>query len=323
VLRHPFTLTVLSTALLACSTPPSISPAMAQAPMVKTSAPAYYRIMVGNFEVTALSDGTNALPVDQLLTHTTPEKVDATLAANFLKSPVETSVNAFLVNTGTRLILIDTGAGSFFGPTVGKLQQNLKAAGYRADQINDVFITHMHPDHVGGLLNGKEAAFPNAVVHINKVDTDFWLSKANLDAAPDSAKIFFQDAAAALAPYIRSKKLVTFEGSVELIPGVRSMPLAGHTGGHTGYMVESNGQSILMWGDIVHVRSIQFADPSVTIAYDSDPDKAAPTRIAEFTDAAQKGYLVASAHLPFPGIGHVVAKGSTFEWLPVEYSVVH
>ncbi len=323
MLRRPITLALLSAALLAgASTLPS-APALARAPMVKTQAPGFYRIMVGDFEVTALSDGTNALPVDQLLTHTTPDKVVAALSASYLKSPLETSVNTYLINTGDRLILIDTGAGVFFGPSVGKLQQNLKAAGYSPDQIDDVFITHMHPDHVGGLLNGQAAAFPNATIHINKADTDFWLSQANLDGAPASAKMFFQDAQAAVAPYIKAHRLSTFVGGVELAPGIRSVPLAGHTAGHTGYRIESNGQSMLMWGDVVHVASIQFADPSVTIAYDSDADEAAPTRIAEFTDAAQKGYLVASSHLPFPGLGHVIAKGSAFEWLPVEYSVPH
>ena len=323
MLRRQITFAMLSAALLTGAVSLSPAPVLAKAPMVKTQAPGYYRVMVGAFEVTALSDGTNDLPVDQLLTHTTPDKVKATLAANFLKSPLETSVNAYLINTGTRLILIDTGAGTFFGPSVGKLQQSLKAAGYSPDQIDDVVITHMHPDHVGGLLKGKVAAFPNAVIHINKADTDFWLSQANLAAAPAGAKMFFQDAQAAVAPYIKAHRLSTFEGSVELAPGIRSVPLAGHTAGHTGYRVESNGQSMLMWGDVVHVASIQFADPSVTIAYDNDSDEAAPTRIAEFTDAAQKGYLVASSHLPFPGLGHVVAKGSAFQWLPVEYSVPH
>ncbi len=323
MLRRQITFALLFGALLAGASSMPSAPALAKAPMVKTQAPGFYRVMVGKFEVTALSDGTNPLPVDQLLTHTTPDKVNAALAANFLTSPLETSVNTYLINTGARLILIDTGAGTFFGPSVGKLQQSLKAAGYTPDQIDDVFITHMHPDHVGGLLKGKEAAFPNAVIHINKADTDFWLSKANLDGAPDSAKMFFQDAQAAVAPYIRSHRFSTFEGSVELVPGITSVPLAGHTAGHTGYLIESDGQSMLMWGDVVHVESIQFADPSVTIAYDSDSDEAAPTRIAEFTDAAQKGYLVASSHLPFPGLGHVIAKGSAFQWLPVEYSLPH
>ncbi len=331
MLRKPLTLAVLSAALVAGAVSVSVSvsgPAYARAPMIQTNAPGYYRIHIGHFEITALSDGTDDLSMDQLLTHTTPAAVKAALAANFLKSPVETSVNAYLVNTGDRLVLIDTGAGTFFGPTVGKLAQNLKAAGYRPDQVDDVFITHMHPDHIGGLLAGKAAgkigskvaAFPNAVIHINKADTDFWLSQANQDRAPDSAKVFFQDAVAAVAPYVTTGRLKTFAGSAELVPGIRAAPIAGHTAGHTGYLIESDGQSLLMWGDVVHLAAMQFADPSVTIAYDNDADEAAADRVAAFKDAAQKGYLVASSHIAFPGLGHVRAKGEAFEWVPVDYS---
>ena len=324
MLRRHLTFALLSAALVAGAGASvlSSSPAQAKAPMAGTSTPGYYRIKVGHFEVTALSDGTDDLPMDQLLTHTTPAAVQAALAANFLKSPLETSVNTYLINTGDRLVLIDTGAGTFFGPTLGKLQQNLKAAGYRADQIDDVLITHMHPDHVGGLIDGAAAAFPNATIHINKADSDFWLSHANQDHAPDSAKVFFQDAAASVAPYIKAGRLATFAGGTELVPGIRSVPIAGHTAGHTGYLIQSDGQTMLMWGDVVHVGAIQFADPSVTIAYDSDADEAASDRIAIFNDAAQKGYLVASSHLPFPGLGHVRAKAGAFEWLPVDYSVM-
>ena len=317
---RPLTLTLLSAALVAGTAALPAMPAHAAAPMAKAQAPGFYRFKLGAFEVTALSDGTDDLPMDQLLTHTTPDKVQAVLAAHFLKSPVETSVNAYLINTGTRLVLIDTGAGSFFGPTVGKLQESLKAAGYRPDQIDDVVITHMHPDHVGGLLDGKLAAFPKAVVHINKADTDFWLSAANQAKAPDSAKVFFQDAAAAVAPYLKAHRLATFEGSPELVPGIRAVPIAGHTAGHTGYLIESEGQTMLMWGDVVHLAAMQFAESSVTIAYDADADEAATDRTAVFNEAAQKGYLVASSHISFPGLGHVRAKDGAFEWVPVDYS---
>lgn len=125
-----------------------------------------------------------------------------------------------------------------------------------------------------------------------------------------------------MAPYFKTGRLETFEGSSELVPGIRAVPIAGHTAGHTGYLVESDGQSMLMWGDVVHLAAMQFADPSITIAYDGDPDEAATDRIAIFKDAAQKGYLVASSHLSFPGLGHVRTKGDAFEWVPVDYSVI-
>ena len=123
----------------------------AAAPLAKTPAPGHFRMMVGDIEVTAISDGTVDLPVNQLLTNTTAKHVDQVLAKNFLKSPLETSVNAYLVNTGSKLVLIDAGAGSLFGPTLGKLAANIKAAGYQPEQVDEIYITHMHPDHVGGL----------------------------------------------------------------------------------------------------------------------------------------------------------------------------
>ena len=124
----------------------------AEAPQVKAQAPGYYRMMLGDFEVTALSDGTVALPMTKLLTNTTPAKVEKALARSYLKDPVETSVNAYLVNTGSRLVLVDAGAAGLFGPTLGNLLANLKAAGYQPEQIDEVYLTHLHPDHVGGLL---------------------------------------------------------------------------------------------------------------------------------------------------------------------------
>jgi glyoxylase-like metal-dependent hydrolase (beta-lactamase superfamily II) len=133
--------------------------ASAAGPMVKTQAPGYYRVMLGDFEVTALSDGTVKLPVRDLLTRTTPARVDAALKRSFLANPVETSVNAYLINTGSKLVLVDTGAAGLFGPTLGSLQANLKAAGYQPEQVDEIYITHMHPDHVGGLV-GRRPRLP-------------------------------------------------------------------------------------------------------------------------------------------------------------------
>src|ERR1700690_1812435 len=124
----------------------------AVAPIVKTQAPGYYRQMVGDIEVTALSDGTAMLPVKDLLVNATPEEITHALARAYLASPLETSINAFLVNTGTKLVLIDTGTGGAMGPTSGKLLGNLRAAGYGPEQVDEVYITHMHGDHIGGLL---------------------------------------------------------------------------------------------------------------------------------------------------------------------------
>ena len=293
--------------------------AHAQVPMAKGQAPGWYRMMLGNFQVTALSDGTVALPVDKLLTQVAPARVQSLLARSYLKAPVETSVNAYLVHTGAKLVLIDAGAAGLFGPTLGKLLGNLKAAGYQPEQVDEIYITHMHPDHVGGLVADGKMAFPNAVVRADMREGSFWLSQENLDKAPADAKGFFQGAMASLNPYVAAGKLKPFDGETELVPGIRAIPARGHTPGHTIYAVESQGNKLVVWGDLMHVAAVQFAMPSVTIQFDTDAKAAAPQRQQNYADAAKKGYYVAVAHVSFPGIGRLRADGKGYEWLPANY----
>jgi glyoxylase-like metal-dependent hydrolase (beta-lactamase superfamily II) len=296
------------------------SSARASAPMSKVTNPGFYRMMLGDFEVTALSDGTAALPMEKLLTNSTPAKLDAAFAKAYLKPPFETSINGFLVNTGTKLVLIDTGAGTLFDPSLNKLVANLKAAGYQPEQVDEIYITHMHVDHVGGLVNGGKIAFPNAVVRAAKADAEFWLSQANLDKAPDAMKGFFKGAQAALNPYVAAGKFKPFEGETELVPGVRAVPAPGHTPGHTIYEVTSKGQKLVAWGDLMHVAAVQFPDPSVTIQFDGDPKAAAAARKKAYADAAKQGYFVAIAHVAFPGLGQLRTDGAGYRWFPVNYS---
>ncbi|MCY1076345.1 MBL fold metallo-hydrolase [Archangium lansingense] len=309
-------------AVLTAASGAALVPATAQAaaPMVKTQAPGYYRMMLGDFELTVLSDGTVDLPVDKLLTNIKPPQLEKALSRAHLKAPVETSVNTFLINTGAQLVLVDTGAGNLFGPTLGKLLANLKAAGYQPEQIDAVLITHLHPDHLGGLLAGDKRAFPNATVHLAKAEADFWMSAENMKKAPADAQSGFQNAMAMLTPYATADKLKPFEGDTELVPGIKAISNAGHTPGHSNYAVESKGQKLVLWGDLLHVASVQFADPSVTIQFDSDSKAAAAQRKKAFADAAKQGYWVGAAHVSFPGIGHVTPEGKGYVYVPANYT---
>jgi glyoxylase-like metal-dependent hydrolase (beta-lactamase superfamily II) len=291
----------------------------AAAPLAKEAAPGFYRLMVGDFEVTALSDGTVALPVDQLLTRTTPAQVKKTLARSYLQSPLETSVNGYLVNTGDKLVLIDTGAGGLFGPTLGRLAANLKSAGYQPEQVDEIYVTHMHADHVGGLMAGDKPAFPNATVRADKRDADFWLSQANMDKAPADAKDFFKGAMASINPYVSAGKFKPFDGDTELAPGIKAKATYGHTPGHTIYSIESKGQKMVFWGDLMHVAAVQFENPSITIQFDTDSRPAAVQRRRAYAEAAAQGYLVGAAHVSFPGVGRLRSQGSGYVWLPVNY----
>ena len=294
--------------------------AQAEAPVAKGQAPGWYRMALGSFQVTALSDGTVALPVDKLLTGLPAARIESLLAKSYLKAPVETSVNGYLIHTGSKLVLIDAGAAGLFGPTLGKLVGNLKAAGYQPEQVDEIYITHMHPDHVGGLVADGKMVFPNAIVRADMREGSFWLAQENMDKAPADAKGFFQGAMASLNPYVAAGKLKPFDGETELMPGIRAIPARGHTPGHTIYAVESNGNKMVVWGDLMHVAAVQFAMPATTIQFDTDSKAAAPQRQKNYADAAKKGYFVAVAHVSFPGIGKLRADGKGYEWIPANYA---
>jgi len=314
---HAFAAAIALVGLAFIAAPTSI---YAAAPQVRTQAPGYYRVILGDFEVTALNDGTLGLDVAKLLKE--PEaKTNAALMKSFVAAPLDTSVNAFLINTGTRLVLIDTGGGTLFGPTLGKLIKNLQAAGYQPDQVDDILVTHLHPDHVGGLMLNGTMMFPNATVHADQHDIDYWLSQANLDKAPTDAKGFFQGAMASMTPYISAGKFKPLDasGDAEVVPGIHAIASPGHTAGHTSYVVESKGQKLIVIGDLIHVASVQLADPEVTVAFDSDAKSAAASRKRVFSLAASEGDLIGCAHLQFPGLGHLRATGKSWQWVPVNY----
>jgi glyoxylase-like metal-dependent hydrolase (beta-lactamase superfamily II) len=313
-----FALAALAAALVSTTI---AAPAWAAAPMVKTNAPGFYRMMLGDFEVTAISDGTNPLPVDTLLQGLSKADIEAALKRNFVSSPLETSFNAFLINTGSKLVLVDTGAAGLFGPNLGKFAANLKAAGYTPDQVDEIYITHMHPDHVGGLMAGGARAFPNAIVRAQKQEADYWLNQANMAKDPSKAD-FFKGAMASLNPYVTAGKFKAFEGDVELVPGVSSHAGKGHTPGHSTYVVESKGQKLVLIGDLIHVAAVQMDKPEVTIGFDSEPKEALASRRQAFDAAARGGYLIGGAHLAFPGIGHLRKDGKGFDFVPVNYTNV-
>lgn len=289
----------------------------------KTQVPGYYRMMVGAFEITALYDG--YIDVDsKLLKNASEQEIRSLLARIFVKGPqMQTAVNAYLINTGQQLVLIDAGAAKKFGPSLGYLIDNLKAAGYDPAQVDTVLITHLHGDHVNGLVTPEgKPAFANAEIWSAKADNDFWLSSEVAAKAPQDAQPFFRMAQDAAAPYQQIGKWKVFAADGEIVPGIRSVATPGHTPGHSAYLVASNGQQLLIWGDLVHSHSVQFSRPEVVIEFDVNKKQAIATRKAMFARTAKEKLLVAGMHLPFPGIGHVRSERKGYAWVPIEFGPI-
>ncbi len=297
-----------------CAAVSTLPSAHAQTPLSTQSSPGWYRMQLGKFEVTALSDGTLELPVSTYLPMLSPGRTKALLARDYLSNTVPLTVNAYLVNTGTKLVLIDTGAGAsqMFGPKLGRLEAHLRASGYTPEQVDEVYVTHLHPDHFGGLAREGRPLFPNATVRAEAREAVEHLAPSADKEEPDSALAKFK-------PYVVAQKFLPFSGPTELTPGIRAVPAHGHTVGHTVFAIESEGQQLVLWGDLLQVAAIQFPLPSATFQFDWNAKQSARQRQAQFAAAAKRGYYVAAAHLAFPGIGKLRAERGGYRWVPVSH----
>lgn len=307
-------------------------PAAMAAETLKNSAaanvqvPGYYRMALSDkVTVTAFYDGPVYLKTSVLQN---VEGVDFTslLAAMYVpitKDGVQTSVNAYLIQEKGRLTLIDSGASDCFGDTLGRLIGNITASGVNPDDVDAIIVTHMHPDHACGAINPDgTAAFKNAEFIAPKADADYWLSDAIAQSAPESERSFFKAAQRAVQPYKASGRFRTFLKGEAPVPGIQSVDEAGHSPGMAGYLIDGGDKQLLVWGDVIHSHAVQFKHPEVSVVFDHDPKAAVQTRKRVLNDVVQGKLWVAAAHLPFPGIGHVITEGTGYRWIPVEYNAV-
>jgi glyoxylase-like metal-dependent hydrolase (beta-lactamase superfamily II) len=310
-------------ALLASASAPvhAAIPDGAERVLQRKQAPAFYRMQLGEFEITALSDGTVPLPLDKMMSHITPDEVRKLLAESFESLPVETSINAYLINTGSKLLLVDAGAGTLFRGHGGRLLASLQAAGYSPSDIDAVLLTHLHGDHSGGLTVDGRRVFPKATIYLDKADRDYRFSTEAEARAPDHQKAMFPQSRADIALYEAAGKVVLFDGATQLVPGISTIPARGHTPGHTLFAVESKGEKIVFSGDLVHAAAVQMPRPDATIQFDADEAAAAADRQALFTRFAADRTLLAAAHISFPGLGRLRPAGAGFQWVPVSYSL--
>jgi glyoxylase-like metal-dependent hydrolase (beta-lactamase superfamily II) len=298
-------------------------PSHAAAPPAGKQAPSFYRSKLGDFELTVVSDGARPIPLPpQFVRNVSNDEVLKAAAAAYMpKGTVFAPFNPVVVNTGSKLILIDTGYGPL-APTVGLLPQSLAAAGIDPKAIDIVLISHMHGDHINGIKSPDGAlAFPNAEIMVPSVDWAHWMSDDNMAKATDG----FQKASFGFTRKIFSDlkdKVTRFEWGKEVAPGITSVETAGHTPGHTSFVIASGSSKILYQADVSNVPDLFLTHPDWQVMFDSEPEKAVATRRRVYDMAAAEKMFIAGYHFPFPGLGWVEKAGSGYRLIPAAWNPV-
>ena len=280
----------------------------------ETQIPAVYHRRVGDALVTALSDGAVRRTHEMMLD--VPEDEAARHLSAAFRDGFVISINTFLIRAGGRTALIDTGSGTCLGPEAGRLPANLAAAGVAPGEIDTILLTHMHPDHSSGLTDRATGAalFPNAELVVHEAEPRHWFDDAALARASERERVLmFGEARDQTAPYL--DRMRTFTGG-EVFPGITALPFPGHTPGHSGFLVASGDETLLIWGDTVHMPEVQVPRPEVSMTVDVDPALAAATRRRVFDMAAADRLAVAGMHLHYPGFGHVARTGDGYRFVP-------
>lgn len=272
---------------------------------------------VGAAKVTAFSDG--FLPITaEALAGITPEEFKALLQAAYIDGDSNpTGVNAYMIDLGDQRIMVDTGTGSLMGPGLGQLGTNMAAFGVDPGSVTRVIATHLHPDHIGGVLGDGGNPFAQAGLVVSQPEVDFWQSDEIRDGAPEQFRPFFQMARDGFGAF--GERVEVVAADADLGQGLSLVPLPGHTMGHSGVRLESEGKSLLIWGDIVHVAPVQFARPEVTIVFDAVPELAAQSRAQVMAQVAEERTMVAGMHLSFPGFGYVEQAAEGYRYVPAAF----
>lgn len=273
--------------------------------------PGIYHRKVGDITVTTISDG--YLDGDVGVLTNIDEQDARNLLAGEFRPARRTSVNCFLIFSGEKIALVDTGCGPYMGASAGLLFDNLAAMNLTPEDIDTILLTHLHPDHAGGLsvIETGEKRFPNAEVVLHEKEYKHWYDPAEQSRAEGIQNFFFGPAQQQLAPYIDNAMRLFTTG--EVFPGVHAIECPGHTPGHTSFLIESGREQVIIWGDTIHVQEIQIPHPNVGVAFDADQKLAAATRENLFDRIASDKILTAGMHIHFPGFGRIKSKGNQYD----------
>jgi glyoxylase-like metal-dependent hydrolase (beta-lactamase superfamily II) len=294
----------------------------AAAPPAGKQAPSFYRSKLGDFEITVVNDGARAIPLPPTFVRniSNAEVLAAAEAAYMPKGSIVAPFNPIVVNTGAKLVLIDTGYGPGIAPTVGLLPATLAAAGIDPKAIDIVLISHMHGDHILGLKTPDGAlAFPNAEIKVPAVDWTYWMSDEHMSKAPEG----FQKASFGFNRKIFSNladKVTLFDWGKEVAPGITAVDSSGHTPGHTAFVIASG--RLFFQGDVCNVPDLFLRNPDWQVMFDSEPEQAVATRRRIYDMASAEKILVSGYHFPFPGLGYIEKAGTGYRFVPAAWSPV-
>ena len=293
-------------------------PGIAATPPANKQAPGIYRYRIGAFELTALYDGIWYRPITDTFIRNAPfAEVEHALAEAFMPADkLATPFTALFVNTGNKLVLIDTGTGGQIAPSAGALRENVAAAGIDADAVDLIVISHFHPDHINGIKDkDNNIVFPNAEIMVPSAEWNFWMDDANMNAAPADLKLTFRNQRRIFSDI--APRVARFEPGAEVAPGILTLAAAGHTPGHTVFAIHSGNQSLLVLGDTAQHPAVFARHPDWQAAFDIDGAAAVATRKKLFDRAAADRMLVTGYHFPFPACGHLIKTASGYEHVPV------
>jgi glyoxylase-like metal-dependent hydrolase (beta-lactamase superfamily II) len=309
------------TAAAAATATIGVAPVRAAAPMSGKQAPAFYRYKLGNLEITAVYDGV-WMPdlAPGLFRNFSVADAQKTLADQFQRTDkMVVPFTPIVVNTGSKLVLIDTGTAGRFVPTANSFLDNFAAAGFTPAQVDTVIISHFHGDHINGLrTKDEQLVFPNAEVMVPAPEWAHWMDDAKMAATPEAARGNFNNSRRVFGSI--AGKVTRFEPGKEVVPGITSIPAYGHTPGHTAFAISSGNQTMMTIVDATNNAYLFVRHPDWHVAFDMDGAMAAEGRKKLLDRAAADKMLVGGYHWPFPAVGYITKEGSGYRLNPVAYS---